>query len=394
MSALDFKFDENRVLFLAFFTLGFGKFIFYVPLFALYFLLKGSHIFSMPIRSSYLVLLGLMLIATFPLYTLGGNRMEIDEPLRSLVPLLFYLIVAGFVLQSKSQEIQYKFIVLYVLGFAFDTLVIVGYSFWVDASRYGYGLLLNPFSGEELNSPGASNTLSVLAAMLTFFLFQRLGYVKKLAALSLMSVVLLAAIFLGGRTFFVILAASFFMVLFLGVRLKQLPKVFLVSAIVLALGVVLISSVDFLSDKVELTLHRLSQGLESKRFEHYAHGISVFFNYPFGGFSVDPNIENTKWFHNIFLDNARISGWIPVLSLLLAMVYIASAYFRKRYNYFVFGFLLFFVSVLIMQQDVVLEGNFRMLMLMYFVGILLHAKPRKYKGMHNNASVATTLARS
>ncbi|MEX2488548.1 MAG: hypothetical protein WD356_03385 [Pseudomonadales bacterium] len=390
-SISDLKFNENWILYLAFFALGFGKFIFYVPLFALYFFLKGAQTFSMPIRSSYLVLLCLMLFATLPLYTFGGARMTIDAPLKSLVPLLFILVVAGFVLQAKTQDLQFKLIVLYVLGFGFDALVLVGYSYWVDASRYGYNLLLNPLNGEEVNSPGASNTLSLMAAMLVFFLFQRLVLIKKLAVLLLLFVLLIAAFFLGGRSFFVILAASFLIVLMLDVKLVQLPKVFFYSAAILLFGLVFIFNLDFLSDKLAFTLLRLSHGLESEaRFELYADGMSVFFDYPFGGFSVDTNLVSTKWFHNIFLDNARIGGWFPVLSLILAMMYIASAYFRKRNTYFVFAFLLFIVSVLIMQQDVVLEGNFRILMVMYFVGILLHAHQLSFKTTHNYSHAKLT----
>lgn len=371
---LSLRLNENYVLYLAFFALGFGKFAFYVPLFALYFFLKGSQILAMPVRSSYLILTGLMLIATLPLYTLGADRMTIDNPFRSLMPLLFFLVVAGFVLQTKSQEVQFRLITLYILGFGFDALVLVGYSYWVDPVGYGYGLLLNPFNGEEINSPGPSNILSILAALLIYFLFQKQRLVKRLAVVSLMALVLMAAFFLGGRTFFVILAVSFLVMLFLGIKVSQIPKLVLYTSLLIILAFIFVSSMEFLSDKLEFTLQRLSGGLESNRFLHYAHGMNVFFDYPLGGFGIDTTIENTKWFHNVFLDNARIGGWFPVLALIIAVLYIAATLLVKRSQYFVFGYLLFVVSFLIMQQDVVLEGNFRVLIVMFFAGILLHAK--------------------
>jgi hypothetical protein len=365
--------ENNFFLYLAFFALGFGRLEFYFPLFALYFFLKGSQILAMPIRSSYLILTGLMLIATAPLYIFGADRMTNDDPVKSLMPLLFSLTVAGFLLQNKTQDIQFRLIATYIFGLGSDALVMVGYSYWVDSARYGYGLLLNPFNGKESNSPGTSNTLSIMAALLIYYLFQKQTLVKRLAVIVLMIITLVAAFFLGGRTFFIILAISFLIMLFFGIKQSQIPKFFLYGAVFIVFGLTLISSIDFMHEKLEITLQRLSFGLESNRFLHYSHGMNIFLDYPFGGFSVDAGIENTEWFHNIFLDNARIGGWFPVLSLIFAMLYIGSTLIFKKSQYLLFGYLLVIISFLIMQQDVILEGNFRVFIVMFFSGILLHA---------------------
>lgn len=368
------KLKGNYVLYMAFFALGFGKFLFYFPLFLLYIFFNGTKIVAMPVRISYSILTGLLLIAILPLYTLCADRMTIDNPFRSLMSLLFSIVVTGFLLQAKSQEVQFKLITLYIFGFGFDALVLIGYSCWVDPFRYGYGLLLNPYDGEEMNSPGASNTLAILATLLIYFLFKKQMLIKRLAVMFLMVLVLMAAFFLGGRTFFVILAVSILLMVFIGFEVGQIWKLFIYTLLLTILVFALVSSTELLSDKLVFTLQRFHSGLESNRFLHYAYGMSVFFDYPFGGFNVDSTIENTRWFHNIFLDIARIGGWFPVLALIFVVLYIAATMLVKRSEYFVFGYLLFTVSFLIMQQDVVLEGNFRMLIVMFFSGILLHSK--------------------
>ncbi len=312
------------------------------------------------------------MIATAPLYVLGGSRMEISEPLKTFTSLMFFLVPAGFILQSKTQESQYKLIVLFILGFGLHAFFVTIYSYLIHGNEYGYGLLLDPFSGAIINSPGISNTLSVFASMLIFFLFQNIGYKKKLSIFILLFLVLTAAIYLGGRAFFVISAASFFIMLTQGAKPVHFIKSLFQTSILIIIGITLLANLDFVADKLEFLRERFSDGLGSLRFKHYSYGIKMFFEYPFGGFSVDPAIEDTKWFHNIFLDNARIAGWIPVLSLVMAITYIAITFFTKKNRYFVFGYMLFLMSFLIMLQDVIMEGNFRILVVMFYVGILLH----------------------
>jgi hypothetical protein len=372
MSRLDLKFNKSKILSLAFFALGFGKGILYLPLFGLYFFLNRKHIFLTPIRPSFMVFFSLMMIVTIPFYVLGWSRLEMIEPLRTFISLIFFLVPAGFILQSKTQESQYKLIVLFIFGYGLQAFVFTIYSFLIDRNEYGYAGLLDPFSGEIINSPGISNSLSVFASMLIFFLFQNIGFMRKVSVFIILFLVVASAIFLGQRAFFVISVVSIFIMLTQGAKPVHFIKNFFLTSILIIMSINLLDNLDVLADSLEFLGGRFSDGLASPRFSHYLYGIRMFLEYPLGGFSVDPAIEDTKWFHNIFLDIARVAGWVPVLSLVMIITYIAITFFYKKNRYFTFGYMLFLMSFLLMQEDVIMEGNFRILVVMYYVGILLH----------------------
>ena len=361
-----------------------NRYIFYVPMFVSYFFIKQQKLLFKPINSSYITLVSLMFLATFPLYTLYSGRMTLSNPGWSFIPLLFAFFPAGFALQSESQDRQFVAICCFVLGLGFNGLIISGYSFLLDPLKYGYGLLIDPFSRKEINSPAVSNNLSILEAVLTYFIIEKNTFSKKIVIFTLILITLIMAIFLGGRSFFVIFAIT--ILFFLGLKRRSWGAAKNL-IFILAFLVGLISLSDYLiADKLDFILRRSGEFFESKRFALLREGINLFMDYPLGGFEVDKNIDNTKWFHNIFLDSARVGGWIPTFMLFLAMLYVGITLFKKRNRYFSFLYFLFLIAFLLTQQDVVLEENFQLLILIFFCGVLLHNQEHNIPTVRNQSN--------
>jgi len=130
---------------------------------------------------------------------------------------------------------------------------------------------------------------------------------------------------------------------------------------------------EYLASKLDFTINRfVNEGLHSLRFQHYLRGLEMFFLHPLGGFEVDTSIEDTKWYHNIFLDTARVAGWIPVLFFLAALLYTAKYLTYKNKSLDIsLPFWVATTSFLIMQQDVVLEGGVRSLLVLFYSSYIL-----------------------
>ena len=369
-------FKDHYLLYLSFLFLGFNKVYLYLPLLALFYFLKLPIILNIRINKKFTILLFLMLLSVLPLMTVGLNNLTIENPIIVLSVLFISIVLAGFALQYQNQHVKYIAIMLYILGVGVESLIIAGYSFLTDPILYGYGKVLNPFSGDEMNSPGTSNNLAILAILLLYLIFFLDNYLIKLFAIALVAITFAGAIFLGGRTFFVIVFIGIFLLAFSNLKIKNIAKILFYIMLATVVLILVITQIEELQLYLEFTLNRFDNGLESNRFGHYAHGLSQILYYPFGGFTVDKSFEDTSWFHNVFLDNARIAGWLPVLALILGMGFIGLTIFKYKDEYYRFGFVVFVITFLIMQQDVVIEGNIRTLVLMYFSGILLLSSKR------------------
>jgi hypothetical protein len=109
------------------------------------------------------------------------------------------------------------------------------------------------------------------------------------------------------------------------------------------------------------------------------YGLSEFWFHPFGGMTnrlADSSYQGT-WFHNVFMDNARLGGIIPVFALVFATVYILSSIFKKvKISHYMFYFVSFITAFLLMQQDVVVEGSPHLLIIMYLTGLLMLSKSK------------------
>lgn len=360
---------STKYLFFLFFLLGFNKFIFYVPATILYLLVFNK---QWQINKSFLIFALINICVIIFLFLLGYDRMTPEEPLKLFIVFLFIIIATGFLIQNRPKKIQTKMLTYYIIGFGFQASIIAGYSYLFNDGSYGYGNLYNPFTQEEINSPITSNNLSILASLVIFYLFNQSGFIRKFLLTLILLIVSGLGIFLGGRTFFIIL---FFALLYSVIRPLTFNKLTII--FILTAGLLLVST--YISDfiNIDFILKRFERGLESKRFLHYQHGISEFFKHPLGGYTIDESIEKTRWFHNIFLDMGRLGGWIPVGLFTLSLIYVALKSCKKilfANTHYSLAILMFLISFLILQQDTSIEGDYRAYIVMYLSSIILLTK--------------------
>ena len=370
MERLLLHFNEKYILYMIFLALGFSKSWIYLPLMGFYGVLKLPTFNLIKIQKSFLILLILYVSFLVLTFTLGCQRLTIESPLRHLASILVVLVFGGLVFHYQKYEIKLNLLGFYLFGLFLDNFIITAYSFFNNPLLYGYGMLISPFSNEEINSPGVSSMLAISFSYFYFFaIYKKENIFIKMLSIIVIVISLGCAIFLGGRMFFIVAFITVIFYFITHVSVKNLVLFFLVC---ISVGY-MISMNEYLASKLDFTINRfINEGLHSLRFQHYLHGLEMFFLHPLGGFEVDTAIEDTKWYHNIFLDTARVAGWIPVLFLLAALLYTAKFFnYRIKHSDISLPFWVATTAFLIMQQDVVLEGGARSLIVLFFSSYIL-----------------------
>lgn len=366
------SFSENYghyFLALTFLSLGFNKLFFYLPAILLFLLVEIPNLKKIKVQANQLILPTLFLIFLISLFAFQQTSLE--SPFNVFIKFCAILLLGLYSALRFNASKYYLFFVAYLIGVVIDQLIFVGYSFYTDRYKYGYGLLLDPYLGREFNSPGVANLLA-----LSFSIFFPLSMAKKynriIFLLFSLFIILIAVsgLFLQSRTFVII------MFLTLGIS----PFVFfkLWGGIKRYLFLCLISMTTFFLFiyKTDLMERFDSSGItkiyEDTRFNLIKDGLEKVPRYPFGGFSPERENFNGPWFHNIFLDTARMSGWIG-LSLVTLFFVVGFFQIYQGYHssnrYFMIYFWSLIISFLLMLQDVVVEGIFQLLAL-YLIALL------------------------
>lgn len=366
--------NEITILYPAFFALGLNRYEIYLAIFGLYVFFIAYRLTNERLTFSYLILSGLILITTIPLYTIGHDRINLESPYRSMLAMIFSTVIAGLSFQRQSKPIQYNLIISYIIGIGISSIIISGYSVYTNPLVYGYGVLYNPFTDKEINSPGVSNNLAIFSSLLIYLLFKKNHTLYKILIFSALIFSVLMAVSLGGRTYFLIFFLTLIVVsspIASKFKIKSLAIILFILILIFLIFTWIINNVEQFEGYYLFMTQRFENGLESKRYEHYLDGINKLLHYPFGGFYTDQSIESTKYFHNVFIDNARLAGWLPTFTLILMISFIATSFTGLKDIHSNFGSFIFIVCLLIMQQDVIIEGNSQPLVLMYYSGILI-----------------------
>ena len=282
----------------------------------------------------------------------GNVNVSNDQPLTFVLIHFFNLFLLGYIFSLLSCRRQTIGIIALSVGFFLSSVSSVFYSI-SQGVVHGYGAVYLPFSDVIVNSPMFSMSLVPISILIIYFLFEvKSGVLYKFLSLLVLLLAVFCGAFLGGRTYFLCLFIYLFFIVFCKFTIK---KIFLVFFVVLIAFIFLYVSKDLLASAFDLLSNRFSNGLESKRWMHYRHGFFEMLNNPLGGFSVDDNIENTKWFHNILIDAARLGGWISFVSIIIIFALPFEKAFVAREIFFPFS--LFCIAFLLMMQDVILEGH-------------------------------------
>ena len=348
--------------------LGLGFHLIYVSLLLLVTMQKPELVLKAKFRTSFITILILMTLFLIPQYIVGYHKITLDNPIISMLSVMFSVILYGLLLQQMEPKIIKNCIILLIIGIGFEALIIALYSFISDPSYYGYGRLYNPVLNRETNSPGAALKISILASVCVWYVFQKTSLIRKIGLVITVCALTLLATWLASRAYFVILGVSILASVILNLKLKNILRLSVFSVLGLFVFIYIFNSMDY---SLFSKLYRLDGSLESARFMLLEEGLKNMSTHPFGGFSVDESLDNVKWFHNIFLDSARLAGWLPVLSLILLSTYAFVLFLDKRNSYSLFAGFIFAMVFLLMQQDVVVEAMIRFMVLIYFCAIFL-----------------------
>ena len=353
-----------------FFFFGFGYSRISLPAAMLFLLIYFKNYIKF--NKVFIIFLYLNLIFIITLFLIGSANMTLSNPTRSFIGLFASTIVIA-IISYKNAKYSEHLIFYYALGLFILTMAIVGYSYFENPLLYGRGKLIDPFTMTENNSPGYSNNLAIVFIVFFNHYFFSQNIVSKLIASVIMAISLLGAIFLAGRTFFLI-TGLFLIIYFFTMFSKKNLLQLLISVLIISL------TISYFYEDIEsytkITIGRLSTGVESDRFLHWEDAMPKVLTHPMGGFKVNQRIEHTSWLHNLWLDTARTGGWIPLFALLasnLVVIYFLVKSIKKD-KYFFILLLMVFMSLLIMFQDVVIEGNWNILFFYFMIVSILIAK--------------------
>lgn len=212
--------------------------------------------------------------------------------------------------------------------------------------------------------------------------FKNKSFYEKCSLVLIYPLILLSSIFLGGRAFFVIAALGLFHQYGKNINLKTIFLLFLIGFGVLVLFFFVFKDVPIFDKYFNLVFERFgSEGLKSARFELIQDGIRKFMMQPMGGFTPSASEYSGNWYHNIYLDSARVAGFIPLIMILISNFIVFISYLaRRKYNRNVKNpyFFLSLITLIVMCQDVVLEGNM-MLLICYSLFASMHIQTTRNK---------------
>lgn len=288
---------------------------------------------------------------------------------------------------AHGREISdgYRVIAFYCIGMLIKSAWVVGTTLAIDPVVVAGRGLLDPFTGEIVNSPGYSNmaALAALAAIgglvgKNLMVGWRSGNRLLLGVVCV--VALGIAIVLQARTFFLLVAVAIGMVLWRfrkAAFLSFVLAVSVVTSLILLFGDNLVQELGIGGSEAALVrgvAERFSEeGLESPRYEAWLYGLGHILEEPGGGIQLDRNLFGTRWFHNLWLDVARTSGLLAMILLVAFQVvhvkdFVALAA-RSKAHPGAFALIVLLIGTLaVVSTSVPLEGD----LCIFGLFVLLH----------------------
>lgn len=309
--------------------------------------------FSRSNISSYI-----LIFSFYIFYYAIGITNEIDTVYFSLKTLLFFITSSFFyflaIIDKNKIEKHLIYFSIFSLIYAF-TISIYSY---INHYR-GYNDLYNPFEMVPTNSPLVATLISISIIIL----LECINFSKKnilfIIILFIISV-LISTIYLGSRASLILI----FIYLSMRIMMFILNRI---SIKTLVLILTLISIFIFMMININLLNFGgfYERGLESARFTIMKNGLYSLFDYPFGGMKV----VSASWFHNIFLDIARVSGYITTLFWCIILTFISTIIMANKFIYKrnrTFG-ILYFILILSFSQDLAFDGYYNTMALLFMI---------------------------
>jgi hypothetical protein len=227
----------------------------------------------------------------------------------------------------------------------------------------GYGDLFDPIVNMAINSSSINNILIVPFLYYLNLIYQKNSIALKIISLLNIFICITIGLYLKGRIFIFLLCINIFIISII----KLSPNKKIIFILIFAL---LFYNYEILIEPA--LLDRLGLGVSSNRFLHYENFFINFHNFPFGGMPINTDIEETRWFHNIFFDTYKISGFLPTLLLLLYLLFTFYVLYKNiKSNGFTFYSIIILNIFIIFQIDVIIEGSILLLFIFFTLSILL-----------------------
>lgn len=315
--------------------------------------------------SLILLVLVILFVLSFLFYP---ERLFLPTP---FITILKYIVIIGilfymsFFLSNEDSKYAFK---VFCIAMISNGLIIIYYSYFLfltTDSYYGYGRLFNPIHSVETISPKIA--LSIISPLIVYCLIVKNS---KITSFFFLGLSLYAFIYIQSRAAILLslIVLSFYTIGFF----KELKKKNKIRVVFLILPLVIFGTFYYTFDVTEIKQsdsRLINAGLESKRFLHWKDGVNKLIEHPFGGFTIDKNIENVNYFHNIIIDSARIYGWLAVFFIML-IYFMQQMIISKNKGSSRELFLIFLLLNLVMLQDVVIEGNFLLFALSIYISFL------------------------
>lgn len=227
----------------------------------------------------------------------------------------------------------------------------------------GYASLYDFYSSREVNSPQYAMLMFISSVFICEF--SRMKVLGKIFIL--ISSFLLSSVYLSSRAALLLFSLYFLLSIYRwgGFRVIILLVILIFTSY---------SFIDYLLLDSELYIveRLLYRGLDSPRFALNIYGFNHLFEYPFGGLkAIDAGAEYTgNWFHNVYLDLVRISGYLLMLLWASFQVFIFFGvvyYFTINKKLGSSFFIVFFMISIIYLQDLSFDGFYNIMGYLLFV---------------------------
>lgn len=318
----------------------------------LYLFLQKNH-FSRSNISSYILIFSFYIFH----YAIGITN-ETDTVYFTLKILLFFITSSFFyflaIIDKDKMEKYLIYFSIFSLTYAF-TISIYSY---INHYR-GYNDLYNPFEMVPTNSPLVATLISISLILLLEcmnFSKRNIFFVIILFIISM----LISTIYLGSRASLILILIYIFMRILTFILNR-------ISIKTLILILIFISIFTFMMMNINLLNFGgfYERGLESSRFSIIKNGLYSLLDHPFGGMKV----VSASWFHNIFLDIARVSGYIVTLFWCIILTFILTIIIANKFIYKTrktFG-ILFLILMLSFSQDLAFDGYYNTMALLFMI---------------------------
>jgi hypothetical protein len=377
-SLLVLIFHEQTRLFLLhllYFSLGFGYYsIISVSLFALYvslYLNKNDFIMCVTnVPLLFFLILSILYFGTtfFP----GHVYMTLKSPFSTFMQCIFYVLTIFITIGSeKNSKVRVQLLFTFMSGLFFYSITVIAYSYLKNPVFYGYKFLFNPYANSSNSSTTFSNNvaLTFIGGIVGIMHFK--GALIRLLFLIMMILSLLSVFFVSGRTFiFVVVVFLFLFCLYQNTLKYKIYSMMLILFVIFSVYVlysyILPESIIAKFDKSMINRLPSLWSENNPRYKLWKEGFLRIFEYPFGGYM--PMSVHQYWFHNIWLDTARVGGLLPLglfFSLNAFTAYFLVLHRRDIKNVSIL--LLAIASLMILGQDLVIESSNRIITLYFYL---------------------------